>query len=389
MTIPVVRLKPKEEKRILSGHSWVFSNEIAGIDGEPSVGDVVSVRRHGGREIGYGFYNPKTLIAVRLFSKEYTEPDEEFFARRFRTALELREKLFQLPFYRLVHSESDFLPGLIVERFDNLFSVQIFSAAMERRKEAIYASIRKMFDPAAVYERNEGSSRELEGLPSTKSIVFGEERTVDYNESGVMFRIDPFSGQKTGFYFDQRYNRVFARQFGLNAHVLDLFSNEGGFALNMAYAGAAKIVAVDSSQQAINRLLQNAGLNGFQNITGNTADANSFLEKAAASGDKYDVVVADPPSYTKNRKSVPVAKAGYRHLHEGIFSVLKRGGILMTASCSHHIFRETFEEVVASAAARSGRTLQLLHRAGASPDHPVLPGMPETEYLKFATYRVF
>ncbi|MCL4539930.1 MAG: class I SAM-dependent rRNA methyltransferase [Bacteroidetes bacterium] len=389
MTIPIVRLKPKEERRILSGHLWVFSNEIAGIEGAPAVGDVVSVRKHGGVQIGYGFYNPQTLIAVRLFSKEYVEPDKLFFTSRITSALELRETLFHAPFYRLVHSESDFLPGLTIERFGTLFSVQILSAAMERRKDIIYDCLREMFDPAAIYERNEGSSRELEGLPPAREIVFGEERTVDYDENGVTFRINPLSGQKTGFYFDQRLNRIFSREFADHSSVLDLFSNEGGFALNLARAGSEKIVAVDSSQQAINNLLLNSELNGFKNVQGIVADVNSFLAKASASGEKYDVVVSDPPSFTKNRKSVPAAKAGYRHLHETIFSVLKKGGILLTASCSHHIFRETFEEVIATAAERAGRTLQLLHRAGASPDHPVLPGMPETEYLKFNVYRVF
>ena len=388
MTIPTIRLRPKEEKRILSGHQWVFSNEIASIEGSPTAGEVVSVKRNNGGHIGFGFYNPQTLIAVRIFSKEYVEPDKEFVAGRITSALQLRETLFHSPFYRLIHSESDFLPGLIVERFGTLFSVQILSAAMEMRKEIIYGCLREMFDPAAIYERNEGSSRELEGLSQSRAIVYGQESTADYDENGVTFRINPFSGQKTGFYFDQRLNRIFSRELASGSSVLDLFSNEGGFALNMAHAGAGKVVAVDSSRPAINALQLNSELNGFKNVNAIADDVNSFLAKASEAGEKYDVVVSDPPSFTKNRKSVPAAKAGYRHLHESVFSVLKKGGILLTASCSHHIFRETFEEVIAAAAERSGRTLQLLHRAGASPDHPVLPGMPETEYLKFDAYRV-
>ena len=388
MTIPIIWLKPKEDKRIESGHLWVFSNEIARIDGTPETGDVTEVRSNRGKQIGFGFYNPNTLITVRIFSREFIEPDKNFFINRVQSALTLREHLFDNAFYRLVYGESDFLPGLIVDRFDKLFSIQIFSAAMQRRSESIYESIKELFSPAAIYERNESSTRELEGLQQTKSIVFGVEQTVDYNEEGIIFRVNPFRGQKTGFYFDQRLNRIFARRFGSHARVLDLFSNEGGFALNLAFAGAEQVVAVDSSELAVKNIETNSMLNGFDNVKGESLDVHVYLEHAVTSGEEFDVVVCDPPSFAKNRKSVATAKAGYKRLHENIFRVLKSGGILLTASCSHHIFRPTFEDVILSTAQKSGRTLQLLHRAGASPDHPVLPAMPETEYLKFNAYRV-
>lgn len=389
MTIPIVRLKRKEDGRILAGHLWVFSNEIAAIEGTPATGDVVEVRKHGGGLVGHGFYNPRTLIAVRLISKEFVEPNKEFFTKRLTDALALRETLFRTAFYRLVHSESDFLPGLVIDRFGSLLSVQILSAAMEMRKDIVYECLREMFAPEAIYERNESSARELEGLPRSSSIVFGEERTADYDEEGVTFRINPLRGQKTGFFFDQRLNRILSRKFADRSSVLDLFSNEGGFALNMAHSGGERVAAVDSSAAAIDNLRSNSKLNGLENVQATVSDVNAFLANSAVHGESFDVVICDPPSFTKNRKSVPAAKAGYRHLHESTFEVLKKGGILMTASCSHHIFRETFEGIVALAAERKGRTLQLLHRAGASPDHPVLPGMPETEYLKFNVYRVF
>lgn len=389
MSIPSVRLKRKEEKRILAGHLWVFSNEIEKIEGTPETGDVVEVRSGKNEPLGFGFFNPKTLIAVRLFSKEFVEPDKQFFIDRLRSALELRGRLFDVPFYRLAYGESDFLPGLIIDRFDSIFSVQVFSAAMEKRRDMIYESIKELFSPDAVYEKNESSTRILEGLAQSKSVIYGEERSVDYEEDGVVFRINPFRGQKTGFYLDQRANRIFSRRFGGDAHVLDLFSNEGGFGLNLARAGAIMVQCVDSSEQSVDSLRVNSEINGFKNVEGIVLDVDSFLRKAVSSGEKYDVVVCDPPSFTKNKRSVTPAKAGYRHLHENIFAVLKPGGILLTASCSHHIFRQTFEDVVALAARKTGRTLQLLHRAGAAPDHPVLPAMPETEYLKFNAYRVF
>lgn len=388
MTVPVVRLKRKEEKRILAGHLWVFSNEIENIGGAPGVGDIVEVRSAKGDRVGFGFYNPRTLIAVRIFSTEFVQPDKDFFIDRLKTALELRERLFQKPFYRLTYGESDFLPGLIIDRFGPVFSVQILSAAMERRKEIIYESVKEMFSPSAIYERNESSTRELEGLPQSKSIVFGEEMCVDYDEEGVTFRLNPFRGQKTGFYYDQRLNRIFARHFAPGSEALDLFSNEGGFGLNLASTGASKVTSVDSSETAVQALRINSQLNGLSNVEVEVSDVYSFLDNVASAGKKFDVIVCDPPSFTKSRRSVTTAKAGYRRLHESIFRILKPYGILLTASCSHHIFRETFEDVVAIAAQKSGRSLQLLHRAGASPDHPVLPMMPETEYLKFNAYRV-
>lgn len=388
MKHPVVRLKPKEDLRIQSGHLWVFSNEISKVEGEPMAGEIVEVLSAKNLSLGFGFYNPKTLIAVRIISKEFLEPEKEFFINRFQSSLSLRKSFFKTPFYRLVYGESDFLPGLIIDRFGDLFSVQISSFGMEKRKHFIYESIKELFSPAAIYERNDSPTRELEGLEQSKSIIFGNEQTVDYDEEGVTLRISPFCGQKTGFYFDQRLNRIFSRGFARNSKVLDLFSNEGGFALNMAHVGACSVIAVDSSELAIRTLIDNVSFNKLENVSAITGDVHEYLNRALSTNEIFDVVVCDPPSFARNRKSVTTAKVGYRQLHKSIFSVLKPGGILLTSSCSHHIFGDTFEEVISDAALKSGRTLQLLHRAGASPDHPVLPAMPETEYLKFNAYRV-
>jgi 23S rRNA (cytosine1962-C5)-methyltransferase len=388
MSPPIVRLKPKEDFRLLTGHLWVFSNEISKIEGNPSAGDVVEVRNGRNSLIGFGFYNPKTLIAVRMISKEFIEPDKEFFVARLEAALILRKKLFHSPFYRLAHGEGDFLPGLVIDRFDDLFSVQIFSIGMETRKGFIYDALKELFSPAAIFERSDSPTRELEGLPQSKSIILGQEQTIDYDEEGVVFRINPLRGQKTGFYFDQRLNRIFSRNFANDSRVLDLFSNEGGFALGMAHAGATEVIAVDSSELAITNLLTNSRLNKIDNTRTVVGDVQEYLKQAISARANFDVVVCDPPSFARTRKSVSAAKAGYKQLHKSIFGVLKRGGILLTASCSHHIFSDTFEEIVLDAALKSGRSLQFFHRAGASPDHPILPSMPETEYLKFNAYRV-
>lgn len=383
-----VRLKPKEDGRIAAGHCWVFSNEIAQVTGDPQVGDVVEVKSSREKSLGFGFYNPKTLISVRMFTKEFREPDKTFFVDRIKDALGIRDRLFNVPYYRLVYGESDFLPGLIIDRFNGLFSIQVSSAAMEKRMPFILDALHELFSPAAIYERNESPTRELEGLPQTRSIIHGVEQTADYDEEGVVFRINPFRGQKTGFYFDQRLNRIFSRRFARGARVLDLFSNEGGFALNLAHHGAESVLAVESSQQATSALRINSELNGLKNVSVETGDVNEFMSSAASSGGTFDVVVCDPPSFTHNRKSVTAAKVAYRRLHEKIFGLLVKNGTLLTSSCSHHVYRETFEEIVNDAALRCGRTLQLLHRAGAAPDHPVLPSMPETEYLKFDAYEV-
>ncbi len=388
MNHPIVRLKPKEDFRLLTGHLWVFSNEISKIEGNPSAGDVVEVRNGRNSSIGFGFYNPSTLIAVRMISREFIEPDKEFFVARLQAALGLRKKLFHSPFYRLAHGESDFLPGLVIDRFDDLFSVQIFSIGMETRKRFIYGALIELFSPAAIYERSDSPTRELEGLPQSKSIILGQEQTVDYDEEGVVFRINPLRGQKTGFYFDQRLNRIFSRNFAPDSKVLDLFSNEGGFALGMAYAGAGEVIAVDSSELAITNLLTNSRLNKIENTKTVVGDVQEYLKQAISARVDFDVVICDPPSFARTRRSVSTAKAGYKQLHKSIFGVMRRGGILLTASCSHHIFSDTFEEIVLDAALKSGRSLQLFHRAGASPDHPILPSMPETEYLKFNAYRV-
>jgi len=384
----IVKLKPKEDIRLLAGHLWVFSNEISGIEGGPMAGDVVEVRSARNFSLGFGFYNPKTLIAVRIMSKDFVEPQKNFFVEKIQSAFRLRERFFPSPFYRLAYGESDFLPGLIIDRFGDLFSVQILSAGMDKRKDSIYDAIKELFFPKAIYERNDTPTRELEGLLQSKSIIFGREETADYDEDGVVFRVNPFCSQKTGFYFDQRINRLFSRRFAAGSNVLDLFSNEGGFALNMAHAGASKVTAVDSSESAINNLITNSRLNRLEQVNALPSDVHAYLSRALSANEKFDVIVCDPPSFTKNRRSVTTAKAGYRQLHRTIFSLLKSSGILLTASCSHHVFRQTFEEVICEAALKSGRVLQLLHRAGASPDHPILPSMPETEYLKFNAYRV-
>ena len=288
-------------------------------------GDVVEVLSAKNSSLGFGFFNPKTLIAVRIISKGFVEPKKEFFIERFQSALSLRNSFFKTPFYRLVYGESDFLPGLTIDRFGDLFSVQILSLGMEKRKNIIYDSIKELFSPAAIYERNDSPTRELEGLEKSKSIIFGEEQTADYDEEGAVFRINPFCGQKTGFYFDQRLNRIFSRQFAGGSKVLDLFSNEGGFALNMAHAGAFSAIAVDSSESATSALIDNVSLNKFENVSAVTADVHEYLRQALSVNETFDVVVCDPPNFTRNRKSVTTAKIRLQRTSQEYFQRAEAG----------------------------------------------------------------
>ncbi|MBI5474079.1 MAG: class I SAM-dependent rRNA methyltransferase [Ignavibacteriae bacterium] len=382
-------LKPKEDRRILSGHQWAFSNEIREIKGSPVSGDIVELLSAGGKVLGVGYYHQHSLIAVRLLSRSVETIDEDFFRHRFLQALDLRKKLFpQSETFRLIHSESDFLPGLIVDKFNDYLSVQTFSFGMEVRIGMICDVLESIFHPTGIVERNESTLRELEQLPQKKSVLRGTAAPTIFDDCGVRFEVNLLEGQKTGFFLDQRFNRYTIRSFSHDAEVLDCFTNDGGFALFAATHGAKRVVGIDSSPDAVIRATRNAALNQLHNVAFTQADVFEELQRLASAGTAFDVVVLDPPSFTKSRKNVQAAKQGYKDLHSSAMRVLRPGGVLLTASCSHHIESEVFLDIVATTAQKAGRAVQLLDWRGASPDHPVLPAMPETRYLKFAVVRV-
>jgi 23S rRNA (cytosine1962-C5)-methyltransferase len=385
-----ITLKKHEDKRILAGHLWVFSNEIATIDGEPKSGDIVTVRAHGGKPIGKGFYHPNSLIAFRLLTRGDAEIDFHFFQARIERALALRTILYPgSKTFRLVYGESDLLPGLIIDKYHHHLSIQAFSAGMDRRMTLICDVLESLLKPKGIVERNESQTRTLEGLELRKGLLRGEISPVTIEEHGLKYEVDLLEGQKTGFFLDQRENRFALRRYAKGARVLDCFSNDGGFALNAAAGGAKKVTAVDSSGVAMKHTAANAALNDLASrVTCETADAFEWLGAAVVAQKEFDLINLDPPSFAKNRKSVPVAKKGYRELHSQAMKLLVPGGILATSSCSYHIEEPVFAEIVQHAAQAAGRTAQLLEWRGASPDHPVLPAMPETRYLKFGIFRV-
>ena len=382
-------LRKKEERRILSGHPWVFSNEVRDVKGSPAIGDVVEVCTDSGGSLGLGFYNPHSLIAVRLLTRTKEEIDFSFFQTRISHADTLRKSLYQeSETYRVIHGESDFLPGLVVDRFNDHVVVQTFSYGMDQRLSLICDALESLYHPTSIVERNESPLRLLENLPQKKSVLRGTPATTIITEHGVRYAVDVLKGQKTGFFLDQRENRFLVRRYCRNAHVLDCFCNDGGFALNAASAGSSSVLGIDISDEAIHRARENAALNSLTAATFEQGDVFEKLTDLQSPGDPIQVIVLDPPSFTKSRKNVQSAKKGYRDLHVAAFKLLGHGGILLSSSCSHHIEPDVFLAIIDDASRRTGKTVQLLDWRGAAPDHPTLPSVPETHYLKFAVVRV-
>lgn len=388
----IVKLKKNRHNRVERGHSWIFSNEIILPGDSIEPGEIVRITKFDGTYLGTGFYNPHSLIAVRLLSRTDENVNASFFEHWVAEAISLRQTIYpDNDAVRLIHSESDGLPGLIVDKFRDYLSIQVHSAGTERYLDTIIDILDKKLNPSYIVLRNESRLRTLEGLPLYKKVVKGSEPVPSLliNEHGISYEVNPFEGQKTGFYIDQRENRLSFRKFiKKDAVVLDAFCNEGGFALNAAKAGASHVTAIDISENVLETGRANAKRNGLNTfITFEPADMMKLPDDGTET-DKYDVVNLDPPNFARNKKSVGAAKRAYRNLHEYGLKLLKPGGILCTSCCSHHIYPDTFYQTVEDAAFRSGLGIRLLHKAGHPPDHPVLVGMSETEYLKFLVFQV-
>lgn len=386
-------LKPKEHRRLLSGHLWVFSNELKEVPRDIAAGETVQLFTNDGRLLGTGFFNPHSLIAFRLLTRDETQPDREFFRSKIREALKLREKIYpenETNAWRLVHGESDGLPGLVIDRFDKAFVLQSFSAGMENHLPIITEVLRELFDPKAIVLRNESPLRELEGLPLYKEMLLGDENDAwqVINDDGISYRVNILEGQKTGFFLDQRENRRHIRKYATDADVLDVYTNDGGFALNAMHAGAQSTTMVDISQDALQRAEQNALMNGLEKFSIVADDAFATLGRLKQENRSYDLVILDPPSFTKSRKTVPTALKAYTKLNRLGLQLVKNEGFLATASCSHHVSEEDFLAAVQLGALHAGKHLRLISRNAQPPDHPILLSMPETSYLKFACFYV-
>ena len=382
-------LRKNEEHRILAGHQWVFSNELKSINGTPEAGDVVELLRHDEKLLGVGFYNPHSLIAFRLLSRDIETITFEFFERRITQALQLRKRLYpDAETFRLVHGEADFLPGLVIDKYNEYLSLQTLAVGMDRRTTLICDVLESIFHPKAIIERNESPLRSLEQLPQKKGVLRGTIGQTIITEYGVKFKAALMEGQKTGLFLDQRENRRAIQRYVKGLTVLDCFCNDGGFALYAALAGAASVLAIDSSETAIANAKVNATMNEVPDVQFEMCDVFDKLPELDKTGHRFDVVILDPPSFSRNKKTVATALKGYREINTGALRIINPGGVLVTASCSHHVSDQSFIEAIEASARLTHRTVQLLEWRGAAPDHPTLPAMPETAYLKFGIFAV-
>ncbi|MGY6277773.1 class I SAM-dependent rRNA methyltransferase [Methylomonas sp. MgM2] len=388
MSYPELFLKKHEDKRLRQGHLWVFSNEI---DTKRSpleqfeAGDLVVVNDSGGQALGVAYINPHALICARLLTRKPNGAiGETFFKTRINRALSLRQRLFDKPFYRLVFGESDGLPGLVIDRYDEVLSVQITTAGMERHKQVLVKVLAELLQPSAILLKNDNSQRQLETLSLEPEVAYGElPETLLIEENNTRFFIDVAEGQKTGWFYDHRESRAQFSHWAQGLKVLDLFSYAGAWGITAALAGAKEVTCVDSSETALSLAAESAGLNGVQDkIRFVRGDVFEFLKQAREQNRHYDAVVLDPPALIKRRKDYKAGYEAYRRLNHLALQVLSNDGLLVSASCSHHLSRSDLHEILRSSARHIDRHLVFLASNGQGADHPVLPAMPETQYLK-------
>ncbi len=388
MPYPEIYLNKNEDKRLRLGHLWVFSNEID-TKRSPleqfSAGDLVQIISHDGKALGTAYINPKTLICARLLSRKTNlKCGINFFKERLGTALALREKLFDKPFYRLIFGESDALPGVVIDRFGSVFALQITTAGMEQRKDTLIAALIDLFDPAAIILKNDNSQRQLEGLSMASEIAYGAlPDPLIIEENGARFKIDILNGQKTGWFYDHRMSRSQLATLAKGQRVLDLFSYTGAWGIPAAMAGAAEVTCVDGSESALKLAEANASLNQVQDKMHFVhSDVFEFLKQSRLDNQVYDIIVLDPPALIKRKKDYKQGYEAYRRLNHLALQILSKNGILVSASCSHHLSRDNLHELLRSSGRHIDRHLVFFSSGGQGPDHPVDPATPETEYLK-------
>ncbi len=391
-SLAIARLTPRRVHPAQQGHLWVYRSEIAALEGAPADGDAVEVLDSRGRPLGRGFYNSRSQIAVRLLTRRPDALDDAFWAQRLDTAIAYRAARFpDRPACRLVAGEADRLPGLIVDRYGAALALQTTTCGMDRRLELWARLLEDRLRPDAIYEINDSPARRLEGLPPRRQRLRGAgDGSVTVRLGRGDFAGHLLDGQKTGFYLDQQLNyELVADWVRPGMCVLDAFCYLAGFGIHALLAGAAAAVAVDSNARSLAAARDSAQRSGVADrLTLQAANAFDVLRAAAARGDRYDLVILDPPSFTRTRQAVPEAERGYREIHVRALKLLAPGGLLATFCCSHHVARPAFEAIILEAAADTGVCLRREALLGASPDHPVLPAVPETEYLKGFLYTV-
>ena len=384
---PAVTVLPGHQKRALHGHPWIFSNEIqmdAAAKALPP-GSIVALKTADGRSLGTASFNPHTLVAARLFDRDpQRRIDADFLSKRLRRALAIRAKLFSEPYYRLVHAEADGIPGLVVDRFGEVAVAQLNTAGMAGLEAALLEALASVLAPKAIVLRNDSPALAQEGLASEVRVAAGTlPDPLEIVENGCRFAVDLLGGQKTGWFYDQRDNRAFMAMLARDARVLDVYCFGGGFAVEAAAVGARSVIGIDRSEPALALAARSAELNGVaERCHFRRGEAFAELETLAGAGERFDVVISDPPAFVKSKKDLGPGLRGYRKLARLAAGAVAPQGYLFLSSCSHNVTPDDFWEAARRGLEDAGRSARLLRSAGAAPDHPVHPHLPESAYLK-------
>ena len=388
MAHPELYLKKNEDKRLRKGHLWVFSNEVdtkrTPLD-TFSAGDMVEIKDSTGKSMGAAYINPKTLICARLISRKPSKKlGKNLFTDRITTALTLREQLFDKPFYRLIFGESDGLPGLVIDRFGSVLSVQITTAGIEKLKQVLVDTLVELLSPDAIILKNDNGQRQLEGLPLETEVIYGTlPETLIIEENNARFQLNAVEGQKTGWFYDHRDSRARFASLAKGKRVLDLFSYSGAWGIPAAINNATEVTCVDSSESALDMAKNSAELNKVHNkMQFVRIDVFEFLKQARENREHYDLIVLDPPALIKRKKDFKAGYEAYRRLNTLALQVLSKNGILVSASCSHHLTKANLHELLRSSARHIDRHLVFFATGSQGPDHPIHPAISETEYLK-------
>jgi len=396
-TLPTVLLKPGSADRVIAGHPWIYAGSLLRLTAPAAEGALVQIKDHRQRFLGVGFYNSKSKIQVRVLSSERVEVDAQFFVERIRAALAVRRRhLPNASSFRVVNAESDFLSGLIVDKYGDVLVAQISSLGMDQRKPLIVAALQAIFSPRAIVERSEASFRKFEGLAESNGVLNGSMEGLQPIEiNGLKFEVNIPGGHKTGLYLDQQKNYQLVADLIHGGHVLDCFSFLGGFALHCARAGAAHVHGLDQSEDAVAAATRHAQVNGLaEKCSFETANVFDWLKAQTAVKPhekvvpKFEAIILDPPSFTRTRAAIGDAMRGYKEIHLRALKLLKTGGTLATFCCSHHVSAEMFQAIIEEAAFDARRILRRVATFSQSPDHPILPAVPETEYLKGFAFEV-
>ena len=384
-TLPAIHLQAGRSRRLRAGHPWVFSNELVMDQAAKALppGGLVRIIDAGGESLGVGSFNPHSLIAIRLLSRDTSATiDRAFLAARLKRALALRDALYDAPYYRLIHAEADGLGGLVIDRFGDAVTIEANTAGMELLLPEILAALDEVIAPRIVLIKNDSPVRKLEGLELYDKVAKGSlDAPVELIENGVRFLADLTTGQKTGWFYDQRDNRAAVAKLSKGRTVIDFYTYAGGFALQAAKAGASHVTAVDRSEGSLALAAKSAELNGLKLETVR-AEAFAEMERLANAGQRFGVVVSDPPAFVKSKKDLAAGAKGYRKMTRLAAQLVEPGGFLLAASCSHHMSPENFADEVRHGLSTARRTGRILRSAGAGPDHPLHPNLPESAYLK-------